>query len=75
MQLGQLKSGDMFSEAGPGFWSAETLAPFETVYVRTETPLTDEEANTVVYRVELTYKGRKQARPLYDPTLPPGRDY
>lgn len=70
-----LRPGENFSSKGPEFWSAELTAPYLPLQVRTNYPLGEEDAKTVVYRIELVDK-LKQAveaeRPKFDPLLPPG---
>lgn len=65
----------MFSDVGPEFWSAEIQVPWHVVVVRTNFPLSEEDAKRMVYRIELVDKLKKAIeaeRPRFDPLLPPG---
>lgn len=70
-----LRPGEMFSDKGPEFWSAELMAPSHSLQVRTNYPLGEEDAKTIVYRIELVDKLKKAVeaeRPRFDPLMPPG---
>lgn len=70
-----LRPGEIFSDRGPEFWSEETQAPYIEAQVRTTSPLSEEDAVRIVYRVELIDRLKKAVeaeRPKFDPLLPPG---
>lgn len=75
MELRNVRPGEMFSDAGPEFWSAELAETQVPVAVRTNVLLNEEDAKRMVYRIELVNKLKKAIeaeRPRFDPTLPPG---
>ncbi len=56
----ELVEGDLFSNVGQLYWSEENLkiheklgAVGQKVYIRTNSPLTPEQANEIVYKIEI----------------------